>query len=288
MNKWVEKKLYHARRSLLPAMLALSARKILFALRSLRRGTIAVPVFRNSSANMTFVIHSRVERTKLYEIDSDPALFQRAYAEFEGSILPRRRDGHAPLICTEWIEGDPLSAQADAQHKALVLADLLAKIHAGCPPDTPPRFLHLERLHKRFDDNLRALSGEQRRLALAFRDDLDRTYDSIAGQLSVSCVHPDMIASNVIVRSGEPFVIDNEFFSAGIGKEFDIVNTMLSLPEAVRDSFLARYGATVDLRIFEKYRVFWEDVHRLKRLSRCMRYRHRSMLRRLLASIRER
>jgi len=288
VNKWVAKKVYHARRSLLPGVLALNVRKIASFLHHLLRGTVAIPVFRNSSTNLTFIVLSKNGRRKLYEIDTDPVVFRRAYEGLEGSILPQMHTCEPPFVCAEWIEGETLSSTADAGRQALALANLLAGIHAFTPSETPRRFLHLERLHRRFDRNLGALDEEGRRLALALRDDIDRTYAGIAAQLDVSCVHPDLIASNVIVTSGRHVVVDNEFFSAGTGKEFDVLNTMRSLPEDAQAAFLARYGELADLTAFHEHRLLWENVYVFKRLSRCMRYRHRPVLRQLLDSLRNR
>jgi len=281
MKRCLEKKLYHIRRSLLPEVLSLNCRKLLFAARLLSRGRVAVPVFRSSSPNMTFVLPSRAGRRKLYAIDTDPDLFARAYALFEGGILPRRFPADAPYVCAEWVAGRPLTAAPDAE-QARVLAALLAQIHSRRPENCPVRFAHLDRLNRRFDENTRALPADGAARAMALRDRIRRAYDRVAASLPLACVHPDMIAGNVVLRDGAPVVFDNEFLSAGAGKEFDVINSMYSLAPEVREAFLAAYGREAPLEHFHRYRELWEDLHTFKRLSRAMRFRNRRRIDELL------
>ena len=284
MNQWVEKKLYHLRRSFLPHILALNARKVVFALRGLFHGTLAVPVLRNSSANMTFIVRSLAGRRKLYEIDSDPDLFKRAYSLFEGDLLPRMLQLAPPFVSAQWIVGESLSDSPDRM-KAELLAGILARIHSRRPEGCPPDFHHLDRLKRRFDENLRALDEAARSPAMALRNSIERTWSELEPGLSCSCVHPDMIASNVILHTDGHTIIDNEFFSAGKGREFDILNTFYSLSASVRPVFLETYEKLASLEDFHRHRDFWENVLAFKKLSRAMRFRNKRLVLDALSSV---
>jgi len=285
MKRWLEKKAYHLRRSFLPEVMRLNIRKILFAARLLARGRVAVPVFRSSSPNMTFVLHTREGRRKLYAIDTDPRLFADAYALFESGLLPRRFAADDPFVCAEWVAGRPLAA-ADASLQAAQLAQILAALHARCPADCPPGFPHLARLLRRYDAHRGALGGADLREADALRARVAGECAALAPTCAPSCVHPDLIAANVIVSARGPVVVDNEFFGAGAGREFDVINTMNSLVPHVRDAFLAEYARAASLESFHRHRRLWEELHALKRLSRAMRFRSSRRVAEALGAVR--
>ena len=283
MNKWLAKKLRHARRSFLPDILVLNMRKIRFAANQLVRGTVAIPVLRSSSANMTFIIPSPSGRQKLYEIDTDPEVYRRAYALFAGGLFPRILDMGPPFVRAEWIRGGLLSNFSSID-EAQALGQILAEIHSRAPKECPTHFGHLERLKSRFNENLSGLDFAQLRRANGLLESIEDEYAKLAPSLPASCVHPDVIASNVVVRDGDYVVIDNEFFSAGTGKEFDVINSMYSLAPEVRDAFLSAYGKDAPLEHFHLHRRFWEDLHKFKRLSRAMRFRNRRLIAEILAT----
>jgi len=90
----------------------------------------------------------------------------------------------------------------------------------------------------------------------------------------------------VIVAARGPVVVDNEFFTAGTGREFDVVNTLHSLPPGVRDVFLAEYEKGASLESFRAHRGIWESAHAFKRLSRAMRFRSSRRVAEALGAVR--
>jgi hypothetical protein len=274
VKKWLEKKAYHFRRAFLPEVVWLSLRKVGYAASLLARGQVALPIFRSSSPNLTFVLHARGGRRKLYEIDGDPRVFEAAYALFEGGLLPRLFPFAGRLVCAEWVAGRPLSAFPAAE-QAGQLGRILAALHARCPAECPAGFPHLARLLRRYDAHRGALPADARAAADALRDRVANGCAALAPSLAPSCVHPDLIAANVIVAARGPVVVDNEFFGAGAGREFDVINSMYALTPDVRASFLAAYEESMPLASFHAHRRLWEELHRFKRLSRAMRFRYR-------------
>ena len=276
MKRMIAKKLYHLRRAFLPSIVKLTFRKLIVSLRMILHGRFAIPVFRHSSHNMTFLVLTPKGKQKLYEIDSDPSLFEEAYRPFENDILPRLLEVNGSWIRVDWIRGSLLSKEPDSL-KAHVLAQLLAKIHSHSPEVQAPSFRHFDRLIGRCRTNIDYVRADSRALITEFTEGLTAEYSRLSENLSSTCTHPDLISSNVI-RGGDTYVIvDNEFLYAGQGKEFDIINSMYSLSSSQQTHFLAEYGNLADLHMFEMHRDFWEKLYLLKRLSRYMRYRNNSM-----------
>lgn len=264
---------YNIKKNFTPDILSLNLAKFGFSFQCLFKGRITVPILQISSNNKKFIQLSKTKRTKLFEIDTSVKKFTKEYTRFAGSIFPALIATHSSYIQTEWIYGTSL-ADAPFNEQATILARLLGTIHSSKSVPDNETFIHLIRLQKRLENYIHTAGQETKLFLLDFFSGLKKDYGIIEGYLETTFVHPDLISSNVINNKNCYYVIDNEFFYWGKGKEFDIINTMKSLPVTHESIFLEEYGKYADIRNFYTYRSFWEKLYLLKKVTKYLRFRN--------------
>jgi len=268
-------------------IIKLNMRKVFQSLRFLCKGKLSIPIFRSHSSNMSFIIFARKGRCKIFEIDSSAAAYEKAYQCLENDIFPSLVFVKDRYVCAEWIYGDMLSLQPFPV-QVEVTARLLGLLHTRNCNFKETEFIHFERLKKRFHDNMNVkLSKKQKIMLCEFADSLQEDFAGIEGNLKASCVHPDLIPSNIIRSEEKYFVVDNEFFFIGKGKEFDIINSFKYFPREYQMLFLEEYSRYVDLGTFQTYRDFWERLYLFKLLTKHMRFKNSKRVNELYKRIEE-
>lgn len=140
------------------------------------------------------------------------------------------------LVC-EWVSGKSLSHMSLGASVLEGLARAQAKLHdLGISGSSRPGFDYWEDIIAPRFLRASALLGKTEFARVA----ISKVRDWRIG-VGPTLNHPDVSPANVIAVDDGYVIIDNELLYAGAGAFMDVLNTMRSLPEASRSTYLASY-----------------------------------------------